>query len=163
MRTGVRLGIDVGSVRIGVARCDREGLLATPLQTVARGSDDVTRIASLAAEVVAVEVVVGLPTSLSGTEGPAAAGVRVFAAALAEALRPVPVRLVDERLSTVSATRDMRVAGVSARAGRAVVDQAAAVVILQSALDGERGSGRPPGELLATPTGRSDVTGGGAR
>jgi putative Holliday junction resolvase len=96
----------------------------------------------------AVEVVVGLPRSLSGAEGPAAARIRDYAAQLARRLRPVPVRLVDERLSTVSAAQGLRASGVTAKKGRAVVDQAAAVVILQDALDAERMSGRPPGTTV---------------
>lgn len=152
MRPGARLGVDVGTVRIGVARCDAAGLLATPVETVPRGRGDLARIRSLAAEYDAVEVLVGLPRSLSGGEGPAARAARSFATALAGAVAPLPVRLVDERLSTVSAERDLRAAGVSGRRGRsrrsAVVDQAAAVVILQTALDTERTSGRPPGELV---------------
>ena len=148
MRSGVRLGVDVGSVRIGVARCDRDGLLATPLETVARGDGDVARIRLLVEEHDGVEVVVGLPRSLSGEEGPAARDARTFADQLRAAGLPVPVRLVDERLTTVTATRAMRGAGVSQKAGRPVVDQAAAVIILQGALDTERATGRAPGELV---------------
>lgn len=150
MRRGARLGVDVGTVRIGVARCDRDGLLATPVETVKaeprRAS--LARIAELAREHEAVELVVGLPRSLSGAEGPAAAKIRGYAADLARRVRPLPVRLVDERLSTVSAAQGLRASGVSAKKGRAVVDQAAAVVILQDALDAERMSGRPPGSTV---------------
>ncbi len=148
MRAGVRLGIDVGSVRVGVARSDRDALIATPVETIQRGPDSTSRIAAIAAEVDAVEVVVGLPRSLSGAEGPAAELARTFAVELADRLGVVPVRLVDERLTTVSATRGLQAAGVSSRAGRAVVDQAAAVIILQGALDAERGTGRPAGEIV---------------
>ncbi|HEX2361615.1 MAG TPA: Holliday junction resolvase RuvX [Jiangellaceae bacterium] len=148
MRSGVRVGIDVGTVRIGVATCDPDGVLATPLETVRRGTGDVGRLTTIIAEQQAIEVVVGLPLSLSGGDGPAAATTRSFARALARRVAPCPVRLVDERLSTVEATRGMRERGVSARQGRESVDQAAAVVILQSALDTERGSGRPPGEIV---------------
>lgn len=148
MRRGVRLGVDVGDVRIGVARSDPSGMIATPVETVSRGRGDLGRLAALAAEDEAVEVVVGLPRSLSGGEGPAAAKVRRFAALLADALAPVPVRLCDERLSTVSAEAVLRERGRKGPKRRAVVDQAAAVVILQNALDTERGTGRPPGELL---------------
>jgi putative Holliday junction resolvase len=160
MRPGVRLGVDVGSVRVGVARCDRDGLLATPVETVSRGQGDLARIAWLAHDAGAVELVVGLPRSLSGAEGPAAALARVFAGDLAAQVSPTPVRLLDERLTTVTAARDLRAAGVSARAGRAVVDQAAAVIILQGALDAERSSGRPPGELVAGPERAPDETDG---
>jgi len=151
VRSGVRLGIDVGSVRVGVARCDRDGLLDTPVETVERGAGDLDRIAVLVGEAEAFELVVGLPRSLSGGEGPAAELARVFAGELAARVAPAPVRLVDERLTTVSASRDLRSAGVSSKAGRAVVDQVAAVIILQGALDAERTSGRPPGELVTSP------------
>lgn len=151
MRSGVRLGVDVGDVRIGVARCDPSGLIATPVETVARGAGDVQRLRALAEQEDAVEVVVGLPRSLSGREGPAAAKVREFAVALARCLAPVPVRLCDERLSTVSAEAVLRERGKKGQKRRAVVDQAAAVVILQSALDTERASGRVPGETVPVP------------
>ena len=95
-----------------------------------------------------MEVVVGLPRSLSGGEGPAAAKVREFATALAGVLHPVPVRLCDERLSTVTAESVLRERGKKGQKRRAVVDQAAAVVILQNALDTERGTGAAPGELV---------------
>ena len=111
MRRGVRLGVDVGDVRIGVARSDPAGLVATPVETVARGRGDLARLQALLLEEEAVEVVVGLPRSLSGGEGPAAAKVRAFARELASTLAPVPVRLCDERLSTVSAEATLRERG----------------------------------------------------
>jgi putative Holliday junction resolvase len=140
--------VDVGSVRIGVAASDPRGVLATPVETVARGPGDIRRIAELVAERDAMEVVVGLPRSLSGTEGPAAVAARGFAQRLARHVAPCPLRLVDERLSTVSASRAMRSSGVSSREARGTIDQAAAVVILQDALDFERTSGRAPGETV---------------
>lgn len=148
MRRGRRLAIDVGEARIGVASCDPDGVLATPVETVPGRDAQAAqrRLAELVAEYEPIEVVVGLPRSLSGREGRAAARARAFARETARRVAPVPVRLVDERLSTVTATHGMRAAGVKAKKGRAVVDQAAAVVILQSALEAERGSGRPPGE-----------------
>ncbi|QVT80370.1 Putative pre-16S rRNA nuclease [Nocardioides aquaticus] len=152
MRHGVRLGLDPGDARIGVARSDPSGMLATPLDTVRRGKDDVRRIRRLTEESEAVEVVVGLPRSLSGREGPAAVKVREFADRLARRLSPVPVRLVDERLSTVSAESTLRSRGRHGQDRRAVVDMAAAVVILQHALDIERGTGQAPGELVPGPT-----------
>lgn len=152
MRTGVRLGVDPGEARIGVARSDPSGLLATPVETVPRGAGDLARITALVGSEEAVEVVVGLPRSLSGGEGPAAARVREFAAGLAREVAPVPVRLCDERLSTVSAESMLRERGRSGRARRAVVDQAAAVVILQQALDTERATGVAPGEIVGTGT-----------
>lgn len=145
MRRGVRIGVDVGSVRIGVARTDPDGVLGVPVETVARGEGDVARIVALVAEYGAIEVIVGLPLAMSGRPGPAAAAARAFGMELAVAVDPVPVRLVDERLSTVAATRGMRESGRSARTGRAVVDQAAAVIIVQYAVDSERATGRVPG------------------
>ncbi|WP_148574920.1 Holliday junction resolvase RuvX [Nocardioides caldifontis] len=153
MRRGVRLGIDVGDVRIGVASSDPAGLIATPVETVARGAGDLVRIREIARELDAVEAVVGLPRSLSGGEGPAAAKARAFAAELAGALAPdgTTVRLADERLSTVTAESALRERGRKGKKRRAVVDQAAAVVILQNALDTERGTGRPAGEAVSAP------------
>lgn len=148
MRRGVRLGVDVGTVRIGVASCDRDGLIATPVETVRRGKGDLRRIRELAHEYEAIEIVLGLPRSLDGKEYAAAAHVRAFGADLARYVAPCPVRLVDERLSTTVATRGMRASGISSRAGRSAVDQAAAMVILQDALDAERATGEPPGEVL---------------
>ena len=157
MRHGVRLGVDPGDARIGVARSDPTGFLATPLETVRRGKGDVARLARLVVEEEVVEVVVGLPRSLSGGEGPAAAKVRVFAARLAERIAPVTVRLQDERLTTVSAEAMLRDRGKKGAERRAVVDQAAAVFILQHALDSERATGRPAGEIVRgeTATGES--------
>jgi putative Holliday junction resolvase len=148
----VRIGVDVGSVRVGVATSDAGGLLATPVATLSRDSDggqDLRRLAELVQGRAAVEVIVGLPRSLSGAEGPAAAAARAYAGRLAALVLPVPIRLVDERLSTVTAQQALRSSGVRERKGRKVVDQVAAVVILQHALDAERTSGRPPGELVA--------------
>jgi putative Holliday junction resolvase len=152
-RPGVRLGIDVGSVRVGVAASDPAASLATPVETLRRPADatkrsDLARIAALVAERGAVEVVVGLPLSLSGARGAAAHTAFAYAQEVASVVSPVPVRVVDERLSTVTAHGQLQAAGVRSRAGRAVVDQAAAVVILQSALDGERSTGVAPGEIV---------------
>jgi putative Holliday junction resolvase len=138
----------VGDVRIGVARSDPSGMIATPVETVRRGPGDLARLRLLVGEEEAVEVVVGLPRSLSGGEGPAAVKVRSFAAEIAAALAPVPVRLCDERLSTVTAESVLRGQGKKGQKRRAVVDQAAAVVILQNALETERGTGAAPGELV---------------
>jgi putative Holliday junction resolvase len=137
---GRRLGVDVGAVRVGVALCDPDGLIATPLVTLARdaaGGADLRALAELVAEHDAVEVVVGLPRTLAGREGPAAQ----LALEFAEAIRgvvDVPVVLHDERLTTVVATQQLRARGVKGRKQRAVIDQAAAVGILQGYLDGAR-------------------------
>jgi putative Holliday junction resolvase len=140
--------VDVGSVRIGVASCDPGGLLASPLTMVRRGKGDLAELARLAAGRQAIEVVVGLPTSLSGTAGQAADQVRDFAKALASVIAPVPVRLVDERFTTVIAHAALREGGRDSRERRTVIDQAAAALLLQGTLDSERGAGRPPGEVV---------------
>jgi putative holliday junction resolvase len=139
---GRSLGIDVGRVRIGVAASDPDGILATPVETVRRdrSGKHLRRLAALVAELQAVEVVVGLPRTLADRTGPSAQDAIEFAEGLAGRIAPTPVRLADERLTTVSAQRSLRAAGVSAKNQRAVVDQAAAVAILQSWLDQRRGT-----------------------
>ncbi|MEU8522024.1 Holliday junction resolvase RuvX [Streptomyces sp. NBC_01216] len=148
MRRGRRLAIDVGDARIGVASCDPDGVLATPVETVP-GRDVPAahrRLGQIVEEYEPIEIVVGLPRSLSGGEGPAAAKVRDFTRVLARNVAPVPVRLVDERMTTVTASQGLRASGVKSKKGRSVIDQAAAVIILQNALESERVSGNPPGE-----------------
>jgi putative holliday junction resolvase len=141
----VRLGVDVGSVRVGLAICDPDGILATPLATIARDTtqrdgvpSDMTEISRLVAEYGAVEVVVGLPINLAGKEGPAAIATRGYVETLKTVVDPVPIRLADERMSTVAAARRLSERGVRGKRQRAVVDQAAAVEILQSWLDAQR-------------------------
>ena len=153
MRTGVRLAVDLGSARVGVARCDPGGLLASPLATLTRGRGDVDELAALVAAHNPIEVIVGLPTSLSGREGAAAEAARAFAQSLAARLAPVPVRLVDERFTTVIAHEALRQGGRRSRERRPVVDKAAAALILQGALDAERSTGLPAGELVGSARG----------
>ncbi len=148
VRRGVRLGVDVGTVRIGVARCDPDGLLATPAGTLRRDPGAVAAICSLAEQNSAIEVVVGLAVSLAGREGRAASEGRAFARELAGRLAPVPVRLVDERFTTVLAHAALRQGGRDSRARRQSVDKAAAALLLQGALDAERSTGRPAGQLV---------------
>ncbi|MEV6381322.1 Holliday junction resolvase RuvX [Streptomyces sp. NPDC051773] len=148
LRRGRRLAIDVGDARIGVASCDPDGILATPVETVP-GRDVPAaqrRLRQLVDEYVPIEVIVGLPRSLRGGEGPAAVKVRGFAQELARMIAPVPVRLIDERMTTVTAGQGLRASGVKSKKGRSVIDQAAAVIILQQALESERMSGKAPGE-----------------
>jgi putative Holliday junction resolvase len=146
----VRLGVDVGKARVGVARCDRDGLLATPVETVQRRGADLepvlARIAAIAAELEAIELVVGLPIAMSGRDTPSTGDARMVADRLAEG--PVPVRLVDERLTTVSAQSALHASGRDTRRSRSVIDQVAAVILLQHALDAERARGEAPGVLL---------------
>jgi putative Holliday junction resolvase len=156
MREGVRLAVDVGSVRVGVARSDPNGILASPLTVVRSGPSELDELATLVAGADAIEVIVGLPTSLSGREGLAAAAARSFAAELAGRLAPIPVRLVDERFTTTQAHDALRRGGQDSRARRDTVDAAAAAVLLQAALDTERATGNPPGQLVPL-TGGADT------
>lgn len=158
MRLGVRLGVDVGRARIGIARSDAGALLAVPVETIPRsaeGDADVRRVLELAEEYGAIEVVVGHPLSLSGAATASTDDAVAFAERLAAA--GAPVRLVDERLSTVSAQQALRAAGRSSRTQRPIVDQVAAVIILQHAIDTERASGGEPGRLLTTDEGSSPL------
>jgi putative Holliday junction resolvase len=141
------LGVDVGRARVGVARCDRDGLLATPVETLPRDGATIAALRRLAAELEPIEFVVGLPLSLSGADTPSTTDARSFAADLARAAR-LPVRLVDERLTTVTAQRALHDAGRRAKQSRPMIDQVAAVIILQNALDFERAATRPPGPLV---------------
>jgi putative holliday junction resolvase len=144
---GRRLGVDVGKVRIGVACSDPDGILATPVETVRRerSGKHIRRLIALVAEQDAVEVVVGLPRTLADRTGPSALDAIELAGELARRIAPIPVRLADERLTTVSAQRSLREAGVRAKSQRRVIDQAAAVAILQGWLDERRALS--PGEI----------------
>jgi putative Holliday junction resolvase len=156
------LGVDVGTVRIGVAVSDPDGRVAVPLATVPRGPGDVEALAALGEERGVAGYVVGLPRTLSGAEGPAAAASRRFADDLARRVAPAPVVLVDERLTTAAATQALRGAGRSARQSRPVVDQVAATTLLQGALDTTRGTGRVAGEVVVV-TEREPTRGEGER
>jgi putative Holliday junction resolvase len=147
---GRRLGVDVGKVRVGVAMSDPDGILATPLVTLSRDMSqgdgaaadsvpaDIAELVRLVGEHEAVQIVVGLPVRLNGAEGAAAIDIRAYAERLAHAVGQVPIVLADERMSTVVATRRLAERGVRGKRQRAVVDQAAAVEILQSWLDAQR-------------------------
>lgn len=137
---GRRLGVDVGTVRIGVAVSDPDAILATPVETVRREKtgQHLRRLIDLVAEYDAVEVVVGLPRTLADRAGSSAQDAIDLADRLAGKIAPTPVRLADERLTTVTAQRSLRDAGVRARGQRSIIDQAAAVAILQGWLDQRR-------------------------
>jgi putative Holliday junction resolvase len=147
---GRRLGVDVGTVRIGVAASDPDGILATPVETVERDrrsktGKHVRRLAQLASELEVVEVVVGLPRTLADRSGSSAKDAIELADQLARRIAPTPVRLSDERLTTVAAQRSLRDAGIRAKGQRAMIDQAAAVGILQNWLDQRRAASRTQG------------------
>ena len=145
--SGVWLGVDPGEVRIGVAISDPQGVLAVPVETINSDKAAIQTLVGLASERDVVLIVVGLPRSLSGEEGSAAQRSRNFATRLASATS-IPVCLLDERMTTVSATRQLQEAGRSSRSSRQVVDQVAAVVILQSALDARSAKGTVVGESV---------------
>lgn len=155
-----RLGVDVGDVRVGLARSDADGMIATPVETVHRDRA-AARIADEAREAEARAIMVGLPRSLSGAEGPAADKARGFAAELVTLLAhegtESEVYLLDERLTTVSAHRALHSSGRKGRRHRQVVDQVAAVMILQQALDIERSTGARAGELVTETGAARDV------
>jgi putative Holliday junction resolvase len=152
LRRGVRIALDWGDARIGVAACDPNGVLAYPVTTVAAGKHDIAELAAIVVECEPIEVLVGMPVSLNGSEGPAAVKARERAARLAGAIS-VPVRLVDERLTTVTASRRLSEAGKRAKDQRKLIDAAAAVAILDQALAFEQSRGEPPGELVSAPGG----------
>lgn len=151
---GTRLGVDVGDVRVGLARSDLDGLIATPIETLSRETA-VQDVVSWSDSEDARAIMVGLPRGLDGTEGVAAGKARAFAQELLVALRAAgseaTVHLVDERLTTVSAHRAMHASGRKGRKHRQVVDQVAAVMILQDALEVERRTGRRAGETVTAP------------
>lgn len=167
-RRGVRLGLDFGDARIGVATSDPDGLLATPVATLAVAGDladgdpadgppeaTLQELADLVRAHAAYLVYIGWPLSLDGSVGPAARRAQAAAARLAVRIAPARVRLVDERLTTVTAHRRLHDSGRRGRAHREVVDQVAAVLILQGALDAERATGAEPGQdVSGSPRGR---------
>ena len=141
----MRIAIDWGKARVGVAACDRDGLLAYPVETVPNDQQTLARLTALVAEYEPAEVLLGMPVDLKGRLGPAAQAMAEVADRLA-ALPGVELRVVDERLSTASAARKLAASGRSSRQRRGIVDQAAAVDILEQALEYERQTGRPPGQ-----------------
>ena len=147
-RRGVRLGIDVGKARVGVSRCDPDGMLAFPVETVPRSDSSVTRIGELCAEYEPLEIIVGLPVNMKGTDTASTTDARAFAAAILRHTG-VSVRLIDERLSTVTAHAALRSSGRTQRNSRSIVDQVAAVVLLQQAIDMEKSTGTPAGVAVS--------------
>ncbi|WP_332760050.1 Holliday junction resolvase RuvX [Pseudarthrobacter sp.] len=152
---GIKLGVDVGTVRVGVALCDRDEILATPHKTLdrnAKKNSDVRVIASLAGELGAVQVFVGLPRTMKGEEHASARMATDYAGLLVAEFvargMDVPVNLVDERLSSVTAHRNLHEAGMSSRNHRKVVDQVAAAGILQHAIDMQKARGTDVGSRV---------------
>ena len=145
MTSRARLGIDVGTVRIGVAVCPANTQLAMPVETVSRGDGDLARIAAIALERGAEIIFVGDPITLAGKVEQAAKAAREFASELADHVPELEVRMVDERLTTAESARSLAAAGRDTRNARKVIDQAAAVSILQNAVDTEAITGERAG------------------
>jgi putative Holliday junction resolvase len=150
MRHGVRIAIDFGTARVGIAKSDPSGMLASPYR-VEPYSDDETvaaAISAIASEYEALEIVIGLPVNLSGAVAEAGIRVKDFAHAVV-AKTDIPVRLVDERLTTAAARKQLQAAGYSTRTDKHLIDAAAAVILLEDALEAERRQGIAPGELVS--------------
>jgi len=150
MRKGKRLAIDVGLVRIGLATCDPDGILSSPIPALQRGDsigDVVQEIVNLATSLSVIEIIVGDPVSMSGGITESTKDAREVASQIASAIS-VPVRLVDERLTTVSAQAKLRQSGKDSRESKALIDSASAVEILEQALNSERSTGSAPGILV---------------
>ncbi len=158
MLRGVRFGVDVGSVRIGVAKCDPDGMLATPLETIAAGETAIPKIIDLIKEHAPIAVYVGNPLSLNGQVTQSTIEASEFALALVSAISSHPeigeieVRLIDERLSTVSAQRGLHEVGRTQKSSREVIDQAAAIIILEHALESEKRQGDFAGKEVVVET-----------
>ncbi|CAB4615830.1 MAG: Holliday junction resolvase RuvX [Actinobacteria bacterium] len=131
---GRRLAFDYGSVRIGVAICDPDGILATPLPFLSTAHPNLNQqISKLIDEYEPIEIFIGNPKHLSGADGESAAFVEVFKANLA-LLTEVPLTLVDERLSTVSAARLLQDSGKNSKESKLLIDSMSAVAILEQGL-----------------------------
>jgi len=151
MRKGRRLAVDVGKARIGLAISDQDGILASPFETVARQEsfeDSAAAIARAVDDYFFLEAYVGLPLSLSGNQTPSTGDAIRMAHAIAAVLG-IEVRFIDERLTTVTASANLRLAGRNAKNSRSVIDQEAAAIILEQALAGEKATGNQPGLALS--------------
>ncbi|WP_297565955.1 Holliday junction resolvase RuvX [uncultured Arcanobacterium sp.] len=145
LKPGVRIAVDVGKVRVGIAKTDHEAILALPVGTFRRGQDDITGVLDIISQEDVCAVYVGLPLNMDGSIGSTARNAQKWAQRLAKMIAPIPVRMIDERLSSVSAHRQLQEAGLREIKHKPLVDQAAAVIILESALDFARRTGRQPG------------------
>lgn len=150
VRRGVRVAVDVGTVRVGVARSDLDGILSIPVETLIRADDgsELQRLIDIINEFSAIEVLVGLPMHLKGGEGISAKGARKYARRIAMAVPNVRIALIDERLTSNQAHERLREAGVSSREHRPIIDQVAAQILVEQALEWERISGQPPGQTF---------------
>lgn len=148
MRPGTRFALDLGESRIGVAKSDASGMLASPFGVYKTVEDWLSPFSQVLVEWEAIELLIGLPTDLEGNNGIAAQNVLERVAHIRTVLADVPIRLVDERFTTVTARRNLQAAGYNSRSDKTLIDAAAATVLLQGALDAERASGQPGGEMF---------------
>ncbi len=148
VRAGVRIAVDVGQVRVGIAKSDSAGILASPVGTYIREKNDFSGVFSLLKNQEVLEIYVGLPLNMDGTQGKSVQMAQRWARRIARKVAPIPVRMIDERLSSASAHRILQDAGRATITHRAVVDQVAAVIILEQALEYERLTGKIPGILV---------------
>lgn len=151
MRSGRRLAIDVGKVRIGIAVSDFHSILASGLETVPRGAElepSIKRIVELINEIEPIEIYVGLPVSMSGNHSASTTDAIAFAKELNE-LVSTEVRLIDERMTTVTAANALRMSGRDSKSGRQIIDQIAATVILEQAMEQEKSTGTRPGKAMS--------------
>ena len=150
MRSGRRLAIDVGKVRIGIAASDQHSILASGIETVQRTSDlqvSINRIKEIIGEVQPIEIYIGLPISMKGESTESTRDAIEFAKALAGSSE-IPIRFIDERLTTILAANSLKLSGRSSKLGRKVIDQIAATVILEQAIEIEKLTGSIPGRAL---------------
>jgi putative Holliday junction resolvase len=148
MRPGTRFALDLGEARIGVAKSDASGILASPFGVYKTADDWLAPLAKALTEWEAIELLIGLPTDLAGKNGIAAQNILKRVSEIQAAISDIPIRLVDERFTTVSARRNLQAAGYNSRSDKSLIDAAAATVLLQAALDAERATGEPGGEMF---------------
>jgi putative Holliday junction resolvase len=147
MRTGIRISLDLGTTRIGVAKCDRDGILASPV-AVWHPDELQTRLEVLVSEEQPIEVIIGLLIDLRGEAGIAAKNVQDQAQILASNNPNLTFRLVDERMTTRVARGQLRENGHTTRTDKNLIDAVAASVLLEDALAYERINGKAPGQVL---------------
>lgn len=148
MRTGVRVALDLGSVRIGVAKSDATGTLASPYTTWQVSADWMSELGKLIAEYEPIELIIGLPTNLRGESSVAAEAIKEIATEIKTNFPLQPIRLMDERMTTAAARKQLQAAGYNSRSDKHLIDAAAATVLLEDALEAERRQGKPAGESL---------------
>lgn len=145
MRKGIRFAIDYGDARVGLAKSDIDAIMAVPVATIKNDKNLLNNIIAHITESSCLEVYVGLPRHLSGNIGSSANKSVNFAQQLKKALVAIPVRMIDERLTTTSASARLQESGVNTRGQKGIIDQVAAIELLEQALDYEKRNNEIPG------------------